>query len=144
VSSLFAHQESLKMNSKFNEQRILKLSPNECPTPTPRLLSEREVESALSHLQGWSRQGNKLHRQYHFSSFEKALGFLSGLALIAQGIGNHLESEEIYNSVNVDLSTPEVEGIADTDVELAYQADTLAISLRLPQREFNELNSSHD
>jgi 4a-hydroxytetrahydrobiopterin dehydratase len=87
----------------------------------------------LCHLQGWSRQGNKLHRQYHFSSFEKALGFLSGLALVAQAAGHALEESEVYDSVTVDLTTPELGGIADVDVELATQADALADSLNLPR-----------
>lgn len=95
-------------------------------SPVPKLLSGEEVTLALSHLQGWSQQGNKLHRQYHFSSFEKAIGFLSGLALVAQATGHPVEESEIYDSVTVDLSTPELGGITDIDLELAQKADALA------------------
>ena len=100
-----------------------------CPL---RRLGEEEIEEVLSHLQGWSRQGSKLHRQYHFSSFERALGFLSGLALIAQAAGHPLEESEVYDCVNVDLTSPEVGGITALDVALAYQADALATVLHVP------------
>lgn len=112
---------------RCNQQETLQLR----PAPTPRLLSEKEVREALCHLQGWSRQGNKLHRQYQFSSFEKALAFMSALALAALGAGNALEESEVYDSVSVDLTTPSVGGIADVDVQLATQAEALADSLNL-------------
>ena len=138
MSRLVARQKrffgsSRLLGSRSSPQRNLRSSRSQCPNPTPRLLSEPEVESALCHLPGWSRQGNKLQRQYHFSSFEKALGFLSGLALVAQARRHHLEESEVYDSVTVELTTPEVEGITDIDVELADQADALAVSLQLPQ-----------
>lgn len=118
------------MGARSSREGIQKSSSSSAPAP--RLLSEKEVDEALCHLQGWSRQGNKLHRQYHFSSFEKALGFRSGLVLVAQTTGHALEESEVYDSVSVDLTTPEVGGIADVDVALATQADALADSLHLP------------
>lgn len=101
----------------------------EAQTP-PRQLKEKEINQVLSHLSGWSRQGNKLHRQYHFGSFEKALGFLSGLALVAHEAGHPLEETEVYDCVTVDLTSPDVGGITDVDVELAHKADALATSLQ--------------
>lgn len=95
-----------------------------------RLLSAREVEDVLLHLRGWSLQGNKLHRQYHFSTFEKALGFLAGLALVAREAEHPLEESEIYNNVSVDVTTPELGGISPIDVMLAEKADIMADSLQ--------------
>jgi 4a-hydroxytetrahydrobiopterin dehydratase len=95
-----------------------------------QLLSEKEMEEALCHLPGWSRQGNKLHRQYHFSSFEKALGFFCGLALVAEAAEHPLEESEVYNSVTVNLTTPQLGGITQVDVALAEKADVLANSLK--------------
>lgn len=100
------------------------------PMQATRLLSAREVEDVLLHLRGWSLQGNKLHRQYHFSTFEKALGFLAGLALVAREAEHPLEESEIYNNVNVDVTTPELGGISPIDVMLAEKADIMADSLQ--------------
>ena len=138
MPNLVSHQKNSKDSQRLrltrsSGRRSLKSSPDAHRNQAARLLSNREVEAALSELRGWCQQGNKLHRQYHFSCFEKALGFLSGLALVAKAAEHPLEETEIYDSVIVDLTTPELGGIADVDVALAQKADELAAILnRLP------------
>jgi 4a-hydroxytetrahydrobiopterin dehydratase len=99
-------------------------------------LSEDELEAVLRELNGWSQQEGKLHRQFRFNSFEKALGFLSGLALIAERMKHHLEESNIYNRVTVDLTTEEVGGITNLDIELARKAEELAAHLNLSEKKF--------
>jgi 4a-hydroxytetrahydrobiopterin dehydratase len=96
----------------------------------PRILSSKELELALAQLKGWQLQEGKLHRRFCFSSFEKALGFMSGLALSAKKIEHHLEESELYNCVTVDLITLEIGGITDLDVQLAQKANGLASLLK--------------
>jgi 4a-hydroxytetrahydrobiopterin dehydratase len=96
----------------------------------PKALSSKELEVALDKLKGWQLQGGKLHRQFCFSSFEKALGFMSGLALSAKTIEHTLEESNLYNCVTVDLITPETGGITDLDVHLAQKANELACLLK--------------
>lgn len=96
----------------------------------PQILSPKELELALTQLKGWQLQEGKLHRRFCFSSFEKALGFMSGLALNAKKIEHHLEESELYNCVTVDLITPEIGGITDLDVQLAQKANGLASILK--------------
>jgi 4a-hydroxytetrahydrobiopterin dehydratase len=134
MSSLGSYQkrssDNLTLKGARNcQQKTLRLGSSQSASPAPRLLSEKELQEALSHLRGWSRQSNKLHRQFHFSSFEQALGFLSGLALVAQAAGHPLEESELYDCVVVNLTTPEVGGIADIDVELAWKANALALTI---------------
>ena len=130
MSNLAMHERGFSHRSKKTRSRRQRTPQSNPPlnsaTVATRLLSNKEVEEALCHLPGWSRQGNKLHRQYHFSSFEKALGFLCGLALVAQSAEHHLQESEVYDSVTVDLTTPELGGIAQVDVTLAEKADVLA------------------
>ncbi len=133
VSSFRNPQKPLRQRGTRNHSCIPSpLNRSEGQPCPPRRLGEEEIEEVLSHLRGWSRQGNKLHRQYHFSSFERALGFLSGLALIAQAGGHSLEESEVYDCVFVELTSPEVGGITALDVALAYQADALATILHVP------------
>ena len=133
VSSFTHPQKPLRQRRSRGHSCLPSPSKRREGQPCPlRRLGEDEIEEVLSHLQGWSRQGNKLHREYHFSSFEKALGFLSGLALIAQAAGHPLEESEVYDCVIVDLTSPEVGGITALDVALADQADALATILHVP------------
>ena len=100
---------------------------------SPKPLSSQEIKAALDQLQGWSQQKGKLHRQFRFSSFEKALGFLSGLALKARAVGHYPQESNLYNCVTVDLATPEAGGITNLDVELAHKANDLASLLNSPE-----------
>jgi 4a-hydroxytetrahydrobiopterin dehydratase len=95
-----------------------------------RLLSSQELEAVLQELRGWSQSEGKLHRQFQFSCFEKALGFLSGLEVVAQTMGHRPQESNIYDRVTVDLTTVEAGGITDLDVELARKADELASVLK--------------
>jgi 4a-hydroxytetrahydrobiopterin dehydratase len=97
---------------------------------TFRLLSSQELEAVLQELKGWSQTEGKLHRQFRFSCFEKALGFLSGLAVVAETMGHRPQESNIYDRVTVDLTTVEAGGITDLDVELARKADELASQLK--------------
>ncbi|AFZ36402.1 transcriptional coactivator/pterin dehydratase [Stanieria cyanosphaera PCC 7437] len=111
----------------FNQQTNIVDSKNQVALKT---LSSKELKLALAQLKGWQLQEGKLHRRFCFSSFEKALGFMSGLALSAKKIEHHLEESELYNCVTVDLITPEIGGITDLDVQLAQQANRLASILK--------------
>jgi 4a-hydroxytetrahydrobiopterin dehydratase len=91
----------------------------------PRL-SEAELNSALSQLQGWSLKDGKLHRQYQFGSFVEAFGFMSSLALVAESMGHHPEWFNVYNRVAIDLTTHDSGGITQKDVDLAKRANELA------------------
>ena len=91
----------------------------------PRL-SESELSSALTQLPGWSLKDGKLHRQYQFSSFVEAFGFMSSVALVAESMGHHPEWFNVYNRVTIDLTTHDSGGITSLDVDLAKRANELA------------------
>lgn len=91
----------------------------------PRL-SEEELKTALSQLDGWSVKDGKLHRQYQFSSFVEAFGFMSSVALVAESMGHHPEWFNVYNRVTIDLTTHDAGGITKLDVDLAKRANALA------------------
>lgn len=89
-------------------------------------LSEDDLKSALSQLDGWSVKDAKLHRQYQFGSFVEAFGFMASLALVAESMGHHPEWFNVYNRVTIDLTTHDSGGITQKDVDLAKRANELA------------------
>ncbi|MBE9166599.1 4a-hydroxytetrahydrobiopterin dehydratase [Pleurocapsales cyanobacterium LEGE 06147] len=118
------------------QQRVKKIEQNEfifsslsSQFNAPKLLSPQELTAVLEELRGWSQQEGKLHRQFRFSCFERALGFLSGLAVVAESMGHHPEESIVYDCVTIDLMTREAGGITNLDVELARKANELASTL---------------
>jgi 4a-hydroxytetrahydrobiopterin dehydratase len=94
---------------------------------TPVKLSPAQLSTALQQLGGqWSLKNAKLHRQFQFKTFVEAFGFMSSVALIAESLGHHPEWFNVYNSVTVDLTTHDVGGISDKDIELARRMNELA------------------
>lgn len=86
----------------------------------------------LAKLTGWQLKAGKLHREYQFSDFVAAFGFMSSAALVAQTMDHHPEWFNVFNKVRVDLTTHDAGGISALDVELARAMDELA--QRQPQK----------
>lgn len=92
--------------------------------PTP--LSESSLTAALANLEGWSLRAGKLHRDYVFSDFVAAFGFMTSAALVAQALDHHPEWFNVYNRVTIDLTTHDAGGVSERDVELAHALEDLA------------------
>jgi 4a-hydroxytetrahydrobiopterin dehydratase len=90
------------------------------------VLSANELDTAIAQLDGWSVQNGKLHRQFQFSSFVEAFGFMSSVALVAESMGHHPEWFNVYNRVTIDLTTHDSGGITQKDVDLAKRANQFA------------------
>jgi 4a-hydroxytetrahydrobiopterin dehydratase len=89
-------------------------------------LNKAKIASALSKLPEWKLKGGKLHREYKFADFIAAFGFMTGAALVAQGMDHHPEWFNVWNTVRVDLATHDAGGITSLDVNLAHSMDELA------------------
>jgi len=93
-------------------------------------LTQKELLSALTGLHGWKLVKGKLHREYKFADFVHAFGFMATSALAIEKMNHHPEWFNVYNKVVVDLSTHDVAGISEKDVELAKLLDKVAGKLQ--------------
>lgn len=84
--------------------------------------------TALRELHGWSEVEDRdaIRKSYHFSNFSEAWGFLSRIALIAEKIDHHPEIFNVYNRVEIILSTHDAGGFSERDVSLALAIDEIA------------------
>lgn len=89
-------------------------------------LTEADIHVALAELPGWSVQDGKLHREYKFSDFTLAFGFMAASATVIEKLNHHPEWSNVYNAVVVDLTTHDAGGITSKDVELAAKLENLA------------------
>jgi 4a-hydroxytetrahydrobiopterin dehydratase len=93
----------------------------------PVKLSLAEINAALKELgSNWTLKNNKLHRDFQFKTFVEAFGFMSSAALVAESLGHHPEWFNVYNRVSVDLTTHDVGGISNLDIELAKKMNELS------------------
>ena len=88
-------------------------------------LSEDALNEALAGLDGWSVVDGKLHKEYVFSDFVEAFGFMAFGALCAERRNHHPEWVNVYNRVRVDLTTHDAGGITYFDVDLARDFDRI-------------------
>lgn len=92
-------------------------------------MQESEVAAALQTLEGWTLQEGKLAATYQFADFVTAFSFMSGVALIAERMGHHPEWFNVYNRVDVQLTTHDAGGITGKDFALAVAMNTRAAML---------------
>ena len=88
-------------------------------------LSEADLEKALRELPGWRVENGKLHREWRFADFNAAFGFMTRVAIKAEQMNHHPEWFNVWNKVEVTLSTHDAGGLTALDVELAIKMDAL-------------------
>jgi 4a-hydroxytetrahydrobiopterin dehydratase len=88
------------------------------------------ASAALSSLQGWAEAPGRdaISKSFRFADFSSAWGFMSRVALRAEQMDHHPEWYNVYNRVDVILSTHDAGGVTDKDVELARFMDAVAAS----------------
>lgn len=88
-------------------------------------LSAIEITEQLKRIEGWEVRGRKLRKIFRFSDFAEAFGFIAASAIIAESMNHHPEWSNVYNVVDIELTTHDVGGISDLDFNLAKRIDTL-------------------
>ena len=92
------------------------------------LLTDEEIVAALQELEGWARHDERsaLVRVFEFKDFNEAFGFMTRVALFAEVQNHHPEWFNVWNKVEVTLSTHDAGGITQKDVTLARAMTSLA------------------
>jgi 4a-hydroxytetrahydrobiopterin dehydratase len=94
----------------------------------PQKLSAAERAKALQELSGWSELSGRdaIAKSFKFKTFSEAWGFMTRAALEAEKMDHHPEWSNVYNKVDVVLSTHSAGGLTDLDVRLAQKMDLFA------------------
>lgn len=90
-------------------------------------LTEAERDDAMAELTNWSlaHEGKAIERKLEFSDFSEAWGFMSRVALLADGQDHHPEWFNVYNKVEITLTTHDAGGLSERDVKMAKAIDAL-------------------
>jgi 4a-hydroxytetrahydrobiopterin dehydratase len=90
-------------------------------------LNEAERATALDSLGEWDfdEARDALTRQFAFADFSEAFGFMARVALLADKADHHPEWSNVYNRVDILLTTHDAGGLSHRDVDLAIAIDKL-------------------
>ncbi|MFT4993970.1 MAG: 4a-hydroxytetrahydrobiopterin dehydratase [Paraglaciecola sp.] len=92
--------------------------------------SPQQVEAGLSQLNEnlpeetrWQVVDGKLNKSFKFKSFIRAFGWMSQMAIWAEKLNHHPEWFNVYNKVEVNLTTHDAGGISELDFKLATKME---------------------
>jgi 4a-hydroxytetrahydrobiopterin dehydratase len=80
---------------------------------------------AVKTLDGWSVDAGRdaIVKSFKFKDFNAAFGFMSRVALLAEKLDHHPEWSNVYNRVEVLLTTHDAGGVTERDVKMARFMD---------------------
>lgn len=74
----------------------------------------------------WKEENNKLYRKFQFKNFSEAFAFMTRVALAAEKMDHHPEWKNVYNTVEMWLSTHDAgDVVTEKDKKLADKIDKL-------------------
>ena len=85
--------------------------------------------AAVARLPGWKRvegERDAICRIYRFADFNAAFGFMTRVALLAERADHHPEWSNVYNRVDILLTTHDAGGLSLRDIALAKEIDRAA------------------
>lgn len=100
-------------------------------------LSDEARDEALKALPEWRYDGaaKAIRRSFRFADFQAAFAFMTRVALAAERADHHPEWSNVWNRVDVALTTHDAGGVTARDIDLAAKMDDFARRLAQPPTE---------
>ena len=91
------------------------------------VLSESERDAGLAGLAGWAFDAgrNGIAKRFKFADFGEAFAFMTRVALAAEKADHHPEGSNVWNRVDVLLTTHDAGGLSIRDIQMAQAIDAL-------------------
>jgi len=86
---------------------------------------------SLNQISMWKEEDNKLKAEFKFTDFNEAFAFISSVALAAEKANHHPFWSNVYNQVNIELTTHDAGNtITDKDKSLAEAIDNIYLKYK--------------
>jgi 4a-hydroxytetrahydrobiopterin dehydratase len=97
--------------------------------------SQREILLQPLLRNNWKLQQNRdsIIKKFEFKDFQACFGFMTRVAFAAEKMDHHPEWFNVYNKVEVVLSTHDVGGLSQLDIELARVIDSVASTTQVKE-----------
>lgn len=89
----------------------------------PDLMSDDEIEERLEELEDWAWVDESIQRTIEFDGFLDAIDFINRIANHADEADHHPEIFNVYNTVELSLTTHDAGGLTHQDFDLAAKID---------------------
>ena len=88
-------------------------------------IDPQTLEAELSTLDGWAIVDGRcaIQKSYKLKNFNEAWSFMSRVALLAEKMDHHPEWFNVYNKVDITLTTHDAGGISEKDITMAKAID---------------------
>jgi 4a-hydroxytetrahydrobiopterin dehydratase len=90
------------------------------------VLSQNDVASALTELQGWAGDTSAIRRTVAAPDFPTAIRIVDDVAVVAEELNHHPDIDIRWKKVTFTLSTHSAGGVTEKDVELANRIDSIS------------------
>lgn len=84
-----------------------------------------EIANKLIAYPQWQYKENKLYRRLVFEDFIHAFGFITQIALLAEKLNHHPEWANVYRTVDIYLTTHDVNGVSNLDFALLEKIEQI-------------------
>lgn len=82
-------------------------------------LNTQEINERLENLEGWTFSENSLHTSFEFENFKEAFTLMTRIAFEAEAQQHHPDWTNVYNQLEISLSTHDEGGVTEKDFKLA-------------------------
>lgn len=90
------------------------------------VLTDSEIQNALTSLPGWKKNGLAIQRVFEFADFKAAMQFVNKVADAAEQANHHPDIDIRYNKVTMALISHDSGGVTQRDVKMANRINQVA------------------
>lgn len=91
-------------------------------------LSESAIKDRLKDMDGWEYNENAIHTTIEFKDFKDAFSVMTRIAFEAEAQNHHPDWANVYNKLQISLSTHDAGGVTENDFTLARTIDSIVFS----------------
>jgi 4a-hydroxytetrahydrobiopterin dehydratase len=90
------------------------------------VLSDEDIEARLGEVEGWSREGDAITKEFDRGDFVGSVEFVRQITEPAEEMGHHPDLCLSWNKVSISITNHAAGGLTPSDFELAARIDALA------------------
>ena len=88
-------------------------------------LTEQEITARVEKLIDWEYYDDAIHTSFEFDNFKDCINAMQRIAFECEALNHHPEWTNVYNVLDIKLTTHDVGGVTELDLKLAEIIDGL-------------------
>ena len=88
-------------------------------------LSEEDIEKRILRFPDWEYYQNAIHAEFEFDNFKDCFSAMSRIAFECEALNHHPDWTNVYNKLNISISTHDANGVTEKDFKLAQAIENI-------------------